>query len=151
MSTALLLSRNIFQQISRRQILLELQNQIFQKCRVFYILDVGCVLRDGDYESHALIDKKMANQQECQRWCQETQKCEMFVYAMDVDINRYAQYIYKYIINRNAQSHGLKDKSKLSNCFLKKNISNVLSKKKGLAAGQKFCPMYGKILSLFSN
>ena len=101
-----------------------------ESCYFFIYSDAGCILRDANYESHTLKGKELPNQQECQKWCQETEECEVFVYGRDFDITK----------------NGLTYKPKASICFLKKNVTNILSQKKGLVAGQKFCPIYGEII-----
>ena len=40
-----------------------------------------CLLKDKDLYGHDLKIKKLPSPEECQRWCQETKECEMFVYA----------------------------------------------------------------------
>ena len=75
-----------------------------------------------------MIAKKLLGPEECQKWCQETKECEMFVYA--------------------TESFHVESKKKY--CYLKHNMADKLTTLKGLLAGPKYCQIYdqGKYFSL---
>ena len=64
-----------------------------------------------DYNGFELGAKKLLNAKECQNWCQEIEKCQMFVYA-----------------------------TSNSMCHLKYKMEYELKLKQGFIAGEKYCP-----------
>ena len=56
--------------------------------------------------------KKLLGVKECQNWCQEVEKCQMFVYNTNNSI-----------------------------CHLKYKVGYKLTQKKGLITGHKYCPI----------
>ena len=73
--------------------------------------------------------KKLPNSEECQKWCQETKECDMFVYVTE---------------KFNA-------KSQHSRCYLRNGMTGRLQVKKGLVTGPKFCPIYGESIFLLNS
>ena len=59
----------------------------------------------------------MQNPEECQQWCQETKECEFFVY----------------------KTKAFSVKAQQNYCYLKKNMADKLTTRKGLIGGPKFC------------
>lgn len=99
-----------------------------------YCIIERCFVRDADFDGHDLGSKKLPNPEECQKWCQETKECDMFVYA----------------------TKAFNVKAKQSFCYLKNNMAKRLSRleestkpKKGLIAGPKFCQIYDEGEPLF--
>ena len=79
----------------------------------------SCFIRDKDFPGNNLGDTKLENPEECQKWCQETQECEMFIYA----------------------TKEFKIKDRQNDCYLKNNMADKyeLTAEYGLVAGPKFC------------
>ena len=107
-----------------------------QYCFILFILsyfidftDNSCFVRDTAFSSHDLTSKKLPNPEECQKWCQETKKCDMFVYA----------------------TKEFNTKSQQSVCYLKNAMADRLQVKKGLVTGPKFCPIYGESILLLNS
>ena len=92
-------------------------------------IDNSCFVRDGDFSMHDLTSKKLPNPEECQKWCQETKECEMFVYAT-TEFNK---------------------KSQQNDCYLKNGIVDALQGVKGLVTGPRFCPIYGENILLLNS
>ena len=84
-------------------------------------------MKDKDLYGHDLKIKKLPSPEECQRWCQETKDCEMFVYATKT-------------FGRDAQKN---------DCYLKKKMPKELTELKGTIAGPKFCPISDEGLFCF--
>ena len=71
-----------------------------------------CFKFDKVYYGFDLGTKKLPNVKECQNWCQEIEKCQMFVYAANISM-----------------------------CHLKYKLDYKLTPKKGLITGYKYCPI----------
>ena len=95
-------------------------------------MDNSCFVRDAYtnlYSKLILAEKKLPNPEECQKWCQETKECEMFVYAT-TEFNK---------------------KSQQNDCYLKNGIVDALQGVKGLVTGPRFCPIYGENILLLNS
>ena len=122
---------------------------------LFFTID-GCFIRDGDFEYNVRgynyddwISKKLPSPEACQKWCQGTKECEMFVYGTK-DFSDKVQLL-----------KGSKESmeslwAQQSVCYLMKNYQVIdrlttsqlttnyrLSR---LVAGPKFCPIYGEYI-----
>lgn len=86
-----------------------------QYLNIFFL--ESCFARHRDFPGQNVKDLQSPNPRECQKWCQRTKECDMFIYA----------------------TKSFDQEAKSNNCFLKKGMPDRLDTVFGLVAGPKFC------------